>query len=1123
MKKTCLVLFCYFILVSFYGYSQNFLTDDDLLVNGYDHKISGLDYDYHSFVPGLRESILIRATGGKDNLEWATDPAVKITRYKYAAFVWIAAIGSSPGLAGMNLETDAGQKFTFQTDGRASWTISSADGSSLSFTSLMVDQHGDHHGYMVLRIPMQKVIPNKAVQIRVTGHKAGLTSWYMTYKKSVKTGVSMNTFPAIIRKENQELQLVEATIFYLGKESEAKIFAGKRLIADTRLKFGYNTVSTGLPIVAEPTPVKLRIEAGSFSTSAEVMLYPVKKWKVDFIQHSHTDIGYTRSQTEILAEHLRYIDYALDYCDATDKYPDNAKFRWTCEASWPVDEYLKTRPAKQVERLIRRIKEGRIEVTGMYFNFDELPDEQILAASLASVARIRDKGIDIEVAMQNDVNGIGWCMNDYFNQLGIKYLNMGTHGHRALICFDKPTMFWWESPSGKRLLTFRAEHYMTGNTVLEMQTGDIDRFRNNLLGYLKNLEAKNYPFDEIAIQHSGYLTDNSPPSTIACELVRQWNEQYVWPKISVSTTASFFSKMEKDHGLEFPVIRGAWPDWWTDGFGASARESATSRKAAASLITNIGGLSMAVLENIPLPDAAMKKIDLVNEALLFYTEHTTGYSESVREPYGLQTMEQRALKESYAWEANRRSASLGEDVLGLLQDKFEREKDPSLIIFNTLNWPKSGHVSVYIDHQIVPRGKMPAVYDFKGNRYPAQALSSRSDGTYWMIWVSDIPAFGFKKFLIRPADEEIRNSAIATGTVFENKWYRITVDPAKGVIKSLFDKELLQELVDQKSRYGMAEFILEKLGSRSQMESKKLDDFTRQPLDTVWFDSVVPGPVFTTIRFFGETETAVSPRGYEMDIRLFNTEKRIEIQCSVTKKSIVEPEGIYIAFPFELNNARHFTEVQGGVIETGKDQIPGSSNDWYTVQGFTSLRNQSAQVVFGCVEMPLMQFGAINTGRYLAGAMPQGTHIFSWPMNNYWVTNFNADQRGGHTWTYYLTTSRDISNGFATRFGWNSRISFLTRILPGDGPGDDNREASLISGWDENLLLVSARPGSDKNSIIVHLREINGKKVLPELIYTKTGNPFKMIPVDPAGEKTGDENIMINPLESRFFLLEKGL
>ena len=88
----------------------------------------------------------------------------------------------------------------------------------------------------------------------------------------------------------------------------------------------------------------------------------------------------------------------------------------------------------------------------MYFNFDEIPDEKILAASLAAAGRIKEKGIPITLAMQDDVNGIGWCLNDYFNQMGVKYLNMGTHGHRALICFDKPTMFWWESPSGKRCL-----------------------------------------------------------------------------------------------------------------------------------------------------------------------------------------------------------------------------------------------------------------------------------------------------------------------------------------------------------------------------------------------------------------------------------------------------------------------------------------------------------------------------------------------------------------------------------------------------------------------------------------------------------------------------------------------
>jgi hypothetical protein len=70
----------------------------------------------------------------------------------------------------------------------------------------------------------------------------------------------------------------------------------------------------------------------------------------------------------------------------------------------------------------------------------------------------------------------------------------------------------------------------------------------------------------------------------------------------------------------------------------------------------------------------------------------------------------------------------------------------------------------------------------------AQPLDSRSDGTYWAIWLNDIPAFGYKKFIIKPLDGNIPfpdPNAVQTN---ENKWYKITIDSAKGVITSWFDK-----------------------------------------------------------------------------------------------------------------------------------------------------------------------------------------------------------------------------------------------------------------------------------------------------------------------------------------------
>jgi len=83
------------------------------------------------------------------------------------------------------------------------------------------------------------------------------------------------------------------------------------------------------------------------------------------------------------------------------------------------------------------------------------------------------------------------------------------------------------------------------------------------------------------------------------------------------------------------------------GFGASAMETATIRLASSSLIANEAGLSMVSNAGVKLSDEINKCIALADNALLFYTEHTLWYSESVREALSQPTMEQRALKDLF--------------------------------------------------------------------------------------------------------------------------------------------------------------------------------------------------------------------------------------------------------------------------------------------------------------------------------------------------------------------------------------------------------------------------------------------------------------------------------------------
>ncbi len=890
--------------------------------------------------------------------------------------------------------------------------------------------------------------------------------------------VQTRLLPALYKGKAGLTQKVVVTLRHEGAPAVLSVRLGDQT-QKVKCAAGDNTVVFDIPEVKTTGQLPLTVTEGKEQPVTQtVSVSPVRHWQMNLVQHTHTDIGYTRSQMEILAEHLRYIDYALDYCDATDNYPEPAKFRWTCEISWAVSEYLKSRPAEQIARLKQRVKEGRIELATMYLNFDELPDEQTLAASLAPIKQFRDNGMRAELAMQDDVNGIAWCFSEFFADAGVKYVNMGTHGHRALICFDKPTVFWWESPSGKKVLTYRAEHYNQGN-FFGIHTDDFATFETRVLDYLDQLAAKNYPYDICAAQHSGYFTDNSPPSTKSCEMVQKWNEKYEWPKLRTAVATEFFKTVETQYADRIQTIRGAWPDWWTDGFASGAREAAVSRVTHSNVIANQAGLSFANMLGATLPKEAGTQIDGVNNALLFYDEHTFGYSESVRDPYGLETWEQRSLKQSYAWEAYRHAGILGEVTMGLLQSYIPKAEVPSVAVFNPLNWSYNGIAKVYIDYQILPRDKAFEIVDAAGKVIPAQAGERRSDGTYWSLYVQDVPPLGYAQYYIHVQDEPRATAEVSSKLDqprVENNWYTIDFNVRKGTISQLFDKELDKPLLTPNAEWEFGEFIYEIIDSRRPMELYKAPQFLRRRPEKIRFERYEKGAIWDTYRFRGETVAGREPDNLMVEYRIYNVTKKIEVVYRLRKKAVTDPEAVYVSFPYQIENGKIRLDVPGGTIEAGVDQIPGSSCDWYTVQNFASASNAHSQVIMGSQEIPLMQFGAINTGRYKAGATPQSTNMYSWPMNNYWVTNFNADQMGEFQWSYFIHSAKDHSVEYATRFAWENRIPLLVRVLPaGNQKIPPLQPASLFRIVPENVLLVNMKPVEGEKAVLLQLREIGGK------------------------------------------------
>ena len=1042
----------------------------------------------------MKLSLLSRARSDYEPIEWKTEAVPENYKGKTVSFIWLYGTDVLAESQNFVMYINGEKYFTFSNpvDNKdESRSFKNKNGAELNFIRTMIDKHGDQMGFAVLKLPTKHIKAGKQVSIKIDGVDGESNAWIMTFKAGLNEKLEISQTKTVSKKDGKLFHTARFSFIHLGEPENVIINIGK-IQKKIELNTGYNSVDILLPKMDNSTEFSAQVKVGNKNQEThKFKLEPVKEWTVYLVQHTHSDIGYTRPQTEILAEHLRYIDDALDYCDQTDDYPENSKFRWTCETSWSVREYLKSRPESQIKRLLQRVKEGRIEVTGMFFNFSEVIDETTLAMQTKTLKAFKDRGINVQTAMQNDVNGIGWCMVDFYKNTGVKYLTMGQHGHRAHVPFSKPTPFWWESQSGNKLLAYRSEHYQHANG-LGLTSGQMDNFMTNLSKYLSDLDKKGYPYNRTSMQFSGYVTDNSPPSTAACDIVREWNEKYEWPRLKISLANEFMIYLDENEANSLRKEKVAWPDWWADGFGSAMNETKVARKTNVDMIANMGLLSMAKMLGAVLPKDINKDISSCYDHLLFWDEHTFGASESISDPLAENCVIQWGGKAAHAWTAAIDASMIREKALGFIQPYINKSNMPVIAVFNTLNWNRSAMLKVYIDHDILPTNKKARIIDKDGNIIPAQLINSREDGSYWALWVRDVPAIGYKTLEIHVSDEsQVINVQKSDKKALENKFYKLNIDTEKGVITSLFDKELQIELLDKDSEIKLGEFIYEQLENRHSMErlTNSNRDTVYVPLNkkltrlsNIQVNDIEEHILWTSIKIHGNMPVCADERGVNIEIRLYHNDKRIEFLYDMHKLPITDPEAVYVAFPFKMKGKNQLAfDVQGGIIHPGINQLEGTSSDWNVIQNFASVTNSEAQIVFCSGDIPLVQFGEINTGRFYYKHQPKKTHIYSWVLNNYWTTNFKASQEGEMKWHYYITSSSNRTNSFATRFGLGSRVPILARVVPSGKSKTEAVSKSILDISLPNLLLVNAKPSEKGDGIILQLRETEGDHAILDI------------------------------------------
>jgi len=208
------------------------------------------------------------------------------------------------------------------------------------------------------------------------------------------------------------------------------------------------------------------------------------------------------------------------------------------------------------------------------------------------------------------------------------------------------------------------------------------------------------------------------------------------------------------------------------------------------------------------------------------------------------------------------------------------------------------------------------------------------------------------------------------------------------------------------------------------------------------------------------------------EIRIVEGVGRLDIRNTLVRPKVREKESVHFAFPFQVPGGEFHLDAGWGVMRPTIDQLPGSCKDYLSSGRWLDLSNKEYGVTWTTVESPLVEIGAMTDERpavkgYRAWrtAIPEGTTFYSYAMNNYWHTNYNADQEGTATTHYTVTPHGVFSTADAYRWGVESSQPLIVRTVSSTAPAP----GTLFGVSATSIVTTSLMPSIDGKAMMVRL------------------------------------------------------
>ena len=907
----------------------------------------------------------------------------------------------------------------------------------------------------------------------------------------VETGTyirAVEAKPVLVKGKNGLLRPIILDVLHIGNDLEARINVSGLQAFQVSLSKGRQKIELLIPEISDTEKLQIEFYSGNkVIASTSKVIDPARKWEIHLIHQTHLDIGFTHTQEEVLKMQTDYLYQALDLIEKTKDYPQEARFKWHAEGMWAIDEFLRTAPEEKKKQFIKALHEQSIHLDAFYVHLltGLATGEELF--ELIQPAKNFEQAYDVPVktAIGSDVPGYSWGLVTALANQGIEFFNMApNNNHRLGYLYqwaDKP--FYWLSPCGQhKVFTWMASHAYIYFWEQDASLEKVPRF-------LEYLEDRDFQYN-IAMLRYEVGGDNGYPDPRLADRVKEWNEKYAYPKIIISTNSQLYQSFIERYEDQIPLVSGDLTPYWEDGATSTSADLGLSRRAGERL------LQAQILQAILKPGLDLQEqFNTAWNNILMYDEHTWGAWSSISDPFGSFVVQQEQYKQKFALDANEQTLQLMDNITM----NYTKTGSGVIDVYNTSSWMRNDLVMLTPNQSV----EGDILVNDQNNPVPSQRLASGE----LVFWVEDVPAFGARRYWIKEGEPEQKNVFDITDQFISNDKLHLEIDKGTGSISSIIIKKSGYELVDPTSHHQLNDYVYV-LGRDENTDWHGIEP----PLVCTIEDN---GPLVGTLCI---ESRAAGCKKLTRRIRLLAGQNRIEIINTVDKDRVLDPEGVYFTFPFNIPDGHSRIDIPWGVIRPETDQLEGANRNYYPVQRWLDISNDNIGVTWVTIDAPMIKFDPIRIigkGRGDSYAMAEfgmdgirkwwnrsiypSQTFYSWVMSNHWEVNYKAYQEGEITYRYVLFPHENGYNGSVAERMGRDICQPLIAV-------EADESTSIIQPYftveSQQVIVTSIRPSHDGKGQII--RFYNTGSDLGMAHITFTGNDsYKLQYCDNLGYPTG--------------------